>query len=111
MWSPIKREVVTLFNQMIENDFSAISILKNIFVHVIFTLSLEKQISNANHSEFDHEYVLAQIQFFQLWVEKCPETFPYVTAYFFNNLLQNFVFKINGHRSYSFSNFFIFKRL
>ena len=104
MWNPIKREVVRLFNQMIEHDRSAIPMLKKIFVHVIFTLSLEKQISNSDHSELDHEYVLAQIEFFLLWVEKSPETFPYVTAYFFNNLLQTVVMKMNRSRTYNLSN-------
>lgn len=106
MWNPIKREVVCLFNQMIEHDRSAIPILKKIFVHLILTLSLEKLISNSDHSELDHEYVLSQIEFFLLWVEKSPETFPYMTAYFFNNLLQTVVLKMNRSRTYSLSNIY-----
>jgi hypothetical protein len=73
--------------ELIRLKTSIIKILKGLWIHLILTISLDSQTKTLRGKNFDQELVLKQIDFFLLWTNLQPETFPVITANFLNSLL------------------------
>ena len=64
------------------------------WIHIIFTLSLETQTREFKTGNFDREYVIEIINFFEFWAKKKPKNFPKITAHFLTSLVQKIHEKI-----------------
>ena len=91
MWNTIKKEVITFFMELIRLKTSVIKILKGLWIHLILTISLDSQTKKLKGENFEQDLVLKQIDFFLLWTNLQPDTFPLITANFLNSLLQKII--------------------
>ena len=105
MWNQIKKEVITYFILLIKYKTQVIEILKRLWIHIILTISLDLQTKSLKGRDFDHDFVLKQIDFFLLWANLQPETFPIVTANFLNSLLRKIIANPEKKKPFGINNF------
>jgi hypothetical protein len=106
MWNQIKKEVITYYMELIRLRTPIIQILKRLWIHLILTISLNSQTKKLKRNNFDQDLVLKIIDFFLLWTNLQPETFPIITANFLNNLLLKMISFPEKTNQFGISNYY-----